>query len=226
MCRARRCSRFEKPLEVAGGVRLTFKLAQNHGGWNSDDNQNNNLGRFRFSVTTADNAVADPLPADVRAILQVPAADANAEQTARVFSYWRTTVPEWQEENRRIEALWQSHPQGATQLALVEREKTAQDASAGSRQLPRAGGRSVARRAGVSESAREADASRSAADAARFRPLAGRSPFADDGPLDRESHLAGVFRHRPGGDGRRPGHARRSAVASGAFGLAGGRADG
>ena len=49
---------------------------------------------------------------------------ANApSKSARVFSYWRTTVPEWQEENRRIEALWQSHPQGATQLALVEREK-------------------------------------------------------------------------------------------------------
>ena len=39
-----------------------------------------------------------------------------------MFSYWRTTVPEWNEENRRIEALWQSHPQGATQLALEERE--------------------------------------------------------------------------------------------------------
>ena len=89
----------EKPLEAAGGVRLTFKLVQNHGGWNSDDNQNNNLGRFRFSVTSAENAVADPLPADVRAILQMPAAERTAEQTARVFSYWRTTVPEWQEEN-------------------------------------------------------------------------------------------------------------------------------
>jgi hypothetical protein len=32
-------------------------------------------------------------------------------------------VPEWQEENRRIEALWQSHPQGTTQLVLAEREK-------------------------------------------------------------------------------------------------------
>jgi hypothetical protein len=114
---------FEKPLEIAGGVRFTFKLAQEHGGWNSDDNQNNNLGRFRFAVTSADNAVADSLPTDVRAILQVPAQARSAEQVARVFEYWRTTVPEWEEENRRIDALWQSHPQGATQLALVERDK-------------------------------------------------------------------------------------------------------
>jgi len=114
---------FEKPLEAAGGARLTFKLAQNHGGWNSDDNQNNNVGHFRFAVTSAENPVADPLPADVRTIVETPADKRTAEQTARVFGYWRTTVPEWNEENRRIEALWQSHPQGATQLSLVERDK-------------------------------------------------------------------------------------------------------
>jgi mono/diheme cytochrome c family protein len=112
----------DKPFEAPAGVRLTFKLVQNHGGWNSDDNQNNNLGRFRFSMTPDANAVADPIPADVRAIVQLPAAHRTAEQTAKLFSYWRTTVPEWSEENRRIEALWQSHPQGSTQLALEERD--------------------------------------------------------------------------------------------------------
>ena len=113
---------FEKPLEVRGGARITFKLAQLHGGWNSDDNQNNNLGRFRFSVTGAEKAVADPLPKDVRAILEL-GDKRTPEQNAKLFSYWRTTVPEWHEENRRIEALWQSHPQGVTQLALLERQK-------------------------------------------------------------------------------------------------------
>jgi mono/diheme cytochrome c family protein len=113
----------EKPIEMAGGARLTFKLSQFHGGWNSDDNQNNNLGRFRFSVTSAENAQADPLSVDVRAILNVPADQRTAEQSGRLFSYWRTTVSEWQEENRRIDALWQSHPRGTTQLALLEREK-------------------------------------------------------------------------------------------------------
>ncbi|HVT30850.1 MAG TPA: DUF1553 domain-containing protein, partial [Lacipirellulaceae bacterium] len=113
----------DKPLDGAGGVRLRFMLAQNHGGWNSDDNQNNNLGRFRFSITADANAVADPLPANIRAILAMPDSKRTAEQTAQLFSYWRTTVPEWQEENRRTEALWQSHPQGTTQLALHERNE-------------------------------------------------------------------------------------------------------
>jgi hypothetical protein len=114
----------EKPLELPQGAQLTFKLTQNHGGWNSDDNQNNNLGRFRFSVTAAENAVADPVPTEVRAILTIPAAERTSEQVAKVFSYWRSTVPEWEEENRRIDALWQSHPRGATQLALQEREQS------------------------------------------------------------------------------------------------------
>ena len=113
----------EKPLEAAGGVRLTFKLAQNHGGWNSDENQNNNLGRFRFAVTSAENAAADPLPSEIRAILKVPRETRTPNQVEKLFSYWRTIIPDWQEENRRIDALWQSHPRGTTQLALIERAK-------------------------------------------------------------------------------------------------------
>jgi mono/diheme cytochrome c family protein len=113
----------DKPLEMKQGARLTLKLAQQHGGWNSDENQNNNLGRFRFSITADEKAVADPVPAEVRAILAVPAAERTPEQIKQVFSYWRTTVSEWQEENRQIDALWHSHPRGTTQLVLLEREK-------------------------------------------------------------------------------------------------------
>ena len=76
-------------------VTLTFKLTQNHGGWNSDDNQNHNLGRFRLSSRRRAGAVADPVPAAVRQILDVAARPRTPEQQAAVFSYWRTTVPEW-----------------------------------------------------------------------------------------------------------------------------------
>ena len=52
---------------------LTFQLVQNHGGWNSDDNQNNNLGRFRFSVTDAARRRGRPAAAAVSAqILAIP----------------------------------------------------------------------------------------------------------------------------------------------------------
>src|SRR5262249_12622476 len=37
-------------IAVPEGTDLKIMLVQNHGGWNSDDNQNMNLGRFRISV--------------------------------------------------------------------------------------------------------------------------------------------------------------------------------
>jgi hypothetical protein len=112
---------FEKPIELPGGAVLTFKVTQNHGGWNSDDNQNNNLGRFRFSVTDQPDVVADPIPARVRAILAIPRDERSSLQTDAVFNSWRTTVAEWKEVNDRIEELWRQHPEGSSQLVLASR---------------------------------------------------------------------------------------------------------
>ncbi len=61
----------EQPLGFPGGTIITFRLNQNHGGWNSDDNHNCLFGRFRFSLTTGPKPAADPLPAAVRKILSV-----------------------------------------------------------------------------------------------------------------------------------------------------------
>ncbi|MBO0722414.1 MAG: PSD1 domain-containing protein, partial [Blastocatellia bacterium] len=116
----------ESPITNDGGTILTFHLKQNHGGWNSDDNQNNNLGRMRLSLTTAPDAQADPLPARVREILAIPRDRRSAAQTQAVFSYWRTTIdqPEWTEANKKIAELWKQHPEGSSQLVLNERNET------------------------------------------------------------------------------------------------------
>jgi hypothetical protein len=114
---------FEEPLSFPKGAVLTFKLTQDHGGWNSDDNQNQNVGRFRFSVTDEPNPVADPLPANVRAILSIPAEQRTPAQVDAVFGYWRTTMSEWKEANAKIEALWRQHPEGASQLVLQGQTK-------------------------------------------------------------------------------------------------------
>src|SRR5262249_27734952 len=113
----------EKPIAYPHGTILTFHLAQNHGGWNSDDNQNHNLGRFRLSITGKPDAEADPLPRVVREILAIPRDKRTPAQESVIFSYWRTTVPAWNEANDRIDALWAQHPEGATQLVLSERSK-------------------------------------------------------------------------------------------------------
>ena len=113
----------EKPIAFAGGTNLTIHLQENHGGWNSDDNQNNNLGRFRLAITTAPDAVADPVPQHVREILAIPHDKRTTLQTAEVFSFWRMTVPEWKDANGWIESIWKRHPEPATQLALRERDE-------------------------------------------------------------------------------------------------------
>jgi mono/diheme cytochrome c family protein len=117
----------EKPISFEGGTILTFHLRQNHGGWNSDDNQNNNLGRMRLSLTTAADAQADPLPAGVREILSIPREKRTDAQKRADFSYWRSTIssqPEWAEANKKIADLWKQHPEGSSQLVLDEREET------------------------------------------------------------------------------------------------------
>ncbi|HLX63578.1 MAG TPA: PSD1 and planctomycete cytochrome C domain-containing protein [Planctomycetota bacterium] len=112
----------EAPFGYEQGTVLTILLKQNHGGWNSDDLMTNNLGRMRVSITTAPDAAADPLPKNVREILDIPAEKRSPAQTAIVFSYWRTTVADWNDANDKIEALWKQHPNPATQLVLKPRE--------------------------------------------------------------------------------------------------------
>ncbi len=112
----------DQPFGYEGGTTLNIALKQNHGGWNSDDHMNNNLGRFRLSVTKAANPEADRVPKSVREVLVIPHAKRTSEQTASVFSYWRTTVPEFQSANEQIEALWKEWPVGSTTLTLKHRQ--------------------------------------------------------------------------------------------------------
>ena len=107
-----------------GGTVFVLQLAQNHGGWNSDDLMNNNLGRFRFSVTTHPAPVSvDPVPSNVGEILKVPRTERTPRQVASLFSFWRTTVPAFKEANQEIETLWQQWPAGSTALTLLARDE-------------------------------------------------------------------------------------------------------
>jgi hypothetical protein len=110
-------------VSFAKGVNLTFYLAQNHGGWNSDEHMNNNLGRFRLAVTDAPNPKADPVPKRVRDIFEIPREKRSPRQVAAVFSYWRTTVADFKEANEKIDALYKEYPEGTTALTLMAREE-------------------------------------------------------------------------------------------------------
>ena len=108
----------EAPIKMTGEVILSITLRQVHGGWNSDDNQNYLLGRYRFSVTDSDAVAESELPSAIEAILRVPRSERTAAQNNQLFSVWRTTVPEFAAANAEIEELWQAFPDTDSQLVV------------------------------------------------------------------------------------------------------------
>lgn len=112
----------KEPLTIPEASQLGVKLSQLHGGWNSDDNQNNNLGRFRISVTADDVLPSFLTPRRIRDILDIPREERSPAQQAELFSHWRSTVPAFAIQNLEIERLWREMPQGTTQLVYQERE--------------------------------------------------------------------------------------------------------
>ncbi len=104
------------------GTKLTFHLRQNHGGPNSDQNQNLNLGRFRLSIAGGFAEEVTPIPNRIQQILDTPKVDRTRAQQADLFTFWRERVPAWNDANKQIAALWRTHPEGSTQLVLSQME--------------------------------------------------------------------------------------------------------
>lgn len=115
----------DKNVVYEGGTKLSFRLVQKHGGWNSDDNQTMNLGRFRVSATSNaefPDTIASPRTLEVLdSVADTPAADWSEANWAQLFSAYRQTVADLSAANAEIERIWSEHPEGATQLVLTER---------------------------------------------------------------------------------------------------------
>ncbi len=111
-----------EPVQVDGDVILSFTLDQSHGGWNSDDNQNNLLGRYRFSVTDSDGVAETALPSAIESILMLQSANRTEAQIALLFHHWRTTVDEFSDANAAINRLWESFPSSGSQLVVEAME--------------------------------------------------------------------------------------------------------
>lgn len=111
----------ETPLVIPEGATLALRLQQNHGGWNSDDNQTNNLGRFRVSVTGDTALPREVHPLAIETIL-AKNLDARTEaERAELFRYWRLAQPAFALANIGSELAWKQHPLGTTQLVYHER---------------------------------------------------------------------------------------------------------
>jgi hypothetical protein len=109
-------------ISFAEGAMLTINMVQNHGGWNSDDHQNNLIGRCRITVTSASEPL-EMTPAAVRELLNIPREQRTPAQRAALFSYWRTTVPDFAEANKEIDKLMEGWPMEKSQLVLMTREE-------------------------------------------------------------------------------------------------------
>lgn len=113
----------EQPIEMANKGTFHVYLSQRHGGWNSDDNQTHNLGRFRISLTDDAKPTLPKTRPELREICETPAEERTAAEAARLLTYWCTIQPQWQEGAKQIEQLWNEHPLGTTQLVLQERKQ-------------------------------------------------------------------------------------------------------
>ncbi|MEO1618590.1 MAG: PSD1 and planctomycete cytochrome C domain-containing protein [Planctomycetota bacterium] len=131
---------FEEPIEIPDGqyAIVTVFLAQRHGGWNSDDNQTFNIGRFRVSVTGDPLPSEAPLPIAVRDALRRPFGEWTEGDQRTVFTHWREglnaetstidepTLAQVARINRAIAGAWAAHPLGSTQLTLQQRDSARQ----------------------------------------------------------------------------------------------------
>jgi len=117
-----------QPIEAASvdgqtePIRFRVKLSQNHGGWNSDDNQTHNLGRFRVSVTDDETPAIKPLsPSTMEAIA---IAIEQRDQTQML----RSVLPFIRQDDRlksvaeAVDKVWENYPAGTSQLVLARRE--------------------------------------------------------------------------------------------------------
>ena len=117
----------EKPIECPKGANLTFYLKQDHGGWNSDDNQNNNLGRVRLSITNSRPPRPPTRPAGRSSDLGDPDRQTFAATSRdRVLLLANDRRRLEADENDQIDKLWREHPEGSSQLVL-ERARTPEE---------------------------------------------------------------------------------------------------
>jgi hypothetical protein len=98
----------ELVVQIPGGAKfeqgqwLTIVLHQYHG------HGNHILGRFRISVSSDANPVADPyrsLPADIRAIIKSDPEKRNAQQTKKLADYYLSVAPQFESERKQIAQL-------------------------------------------------------------------------------------------------------------------------
>lgn len=107
--------RFKEPLAMPEGSEIRVRLIQNHGGsLNGRDNQQ--LGRFRFSLTDATDVRIPNLDHSASLALQKPEYNRTEEESAALFRAWRKSVEDFCEINEQIALLEANYPEAETSV--------------------------------------------------------------------------------------------------------------
>ena len=112
-------ARTMEPIGFADGAKLGFRFDHYHG-------NNHTIGRMRISVTTeADSDALWPVPAEIAALMMMPAADRTEAQRQELTAHYRTVSPEIRRLERELFRLNEREAElaNAKYSTLVLRER-------------------------------------------------------------------------------------------------------
>lgn len=129
----------ETPIVIDDDAEVTFTLVQKHGGWNSDDNQNFLIGRYRVSITDAAEIPTQAVPTEAESVLAMNPEDWTDSQAELALAAWHRATA-WSDSARqdvthsvikndllsldsKIESLWKRFPETTTQLVAQAIER-------------------------------------------------------------------------------------------------------
>jgi mono/diheme cytochrome c family protein len=109
-----------EPLKAEAKFHFKYRLALQHGGLNSDDNQTYNFGRVRISVaSTLPNALDQMPPLVLNALLAAPEGR-TTEQSARLFAHWREKNPDFAADTKKVDSIYAKFPEPTWALVAAE----------------------------------------------------------------------------------------------------------
>ncbi len=106
--------------EGDGPLHVRFDKQCRHGGWNSNDNQHRNLGRFRFALSPERYPGHRPLSPRVRDAIARDRDSWSAEEERALFDAWLADEAEFHEWAARLDELAWAHPVPTPQLVVKE----------------------------------------------------------------------------------------------------------
>jgi mono/diheme cytochrome c family protein len=106
---------FREPIAKGTKLRVTLRQEGIH---------QTTIGRFRLSTTTAKDALASGLPADIEALVRIRREKRTPSDSAAIKNYFLSVAPELAAYNKRIADLRKSKPRSPTTLVMEERPRS------------------------------------------------------------------------------------------------------